>query len=73
MAHAKGERKLYLKAKEHTSDKSWKAIKFYKPSKIINNNIYSLKKVPMKPAKVADIKKMTKFVPSGFLSYATEE
>ena len=62
-----------LKAKEHTSDKSWKAIKFYKPSKIINKNIYSLKKVPMKPAKVADIKKMTKFVPSGFLSYATED
>ncbi len=62
---------IELKAKEKTSDSSWKPIKFLNNSKVGKRKLKNLPMVPLKPAKVADLLKMAKFIPGGKLSYAS--
>jgi hypothetical protein len=64
---------IAIKAKEKSSDNTWKPVKFLKPVKKGKRILKKLKKVPMKKAKIADLKRMTKFIPGGFLSYVVDD
>ncbi len=61
-----------LKVKDKTSDATWRQVKFFKSAQENKKKLLKLQMVPMKAAKIADLKKMAKFVPGGKLSYAAD-
>ncbi len=62
-----------LKGKEKSSDPEWKVIKFFnsstEASKVNKEGPKRIPRVPLKKAKMDDLKKLTKYIPAGTLSY----